>query len=350
MNLTNFITLGRSGLRVSPLCLGTMTFGTDRGWGAAESESREMFRRYIELGGNFLDTADAYTDGTSETMLGKFVREGNLRDRVVIGTKFTVLADPDNPTAMGNGRKNIHRALEGSLRRLGTDYIDVYWLHAWDTITPPEEVYETLSDLVREGKIRHYGLSDVPAWYATRLHSLAERDGRNRPISLQLEYSLIERNIEREHIPAAQEMGWGLCAWSPLGGGLLTGKYHQGGKAEGRMESQKDNPLLSHGNPRTPEIVAALVDVAKTVGRAPAQVALNWVVTQPGVTSVIIGATRMIQFEDNLGAIDLALPAELRARLDAASAIELVHPYDFFQMPRAVLARGRTQTRRWRPA
>jgi aryl-alcohol dehydrogenase-like predicted oxidoreductase len=324
-----------------------MTFGTERGWGAAESDAHAMFRHYVERGGNFLDTADAYTGGTSETMLGRFVRLGKLRNRVVIGTKFSALADPDDPNAMGNGRKNIYRALEGSLRRLETDYIDVYWMHVWDGITPLEEVSDTLDSLVRDGKIRYYGFSDVPAWYATRAHSLAERASKERPIGLQLEYSLIERSIEREHIPAAQELGWGLCAWSPLGGGLLSGKYHGRGKAEGRMESHKNDPLLTHPNPRTGQIVATLCEVAGEVGRSPAQVALSWALERPGVSSLIVGATRPSQLEENLAALDLKLPEELRARLDVASANEVVHPYDFFQMPRAFVVRGRTAVRRW---
>src|SRR5919198_863486 len=211
MRLNEYITLGRSGLRVSPLCLGTMTFGTEWGWGADESASRSIFNRYVEGGGNFFDTADAYTGGKSEELLGKFIADRKLRDRAVIATKFTFNTDPGNPNAGGNGRKNIYRALEGSLRRLNTDYIDLYWLHAWDTVTPVEEVVATLNDLVREGKIRHYGFSDTPAWYVAR------------------EYSLVERNIEREHIPVAQELGLGICPWSPLASGFLTGKYKRQG-------------------------------------------------------------------------------------------------------------------------
>jgi aryl-alcohol dehydrogenase-like predicted oxidoreductase len=231
-SMKEYVTLGRSGLRVSPLCLGTMTFGTEWGWGTEEDVSRAIFNRYIEAGGNFLDTADGYTGGKSEEMLGKFIGERRLRDRVVVATKFTFNTDPGNPNAGGNGRKNIYRALEGSLRRLQTDYIDLYWLHAWDTVTPVEEVVSTLIDLVREGKIRHFGFSDVPAWYAARALTIAEKEGKERPIALQMEYSLVERNIEREHVPAAQELGIAICPWSPLASGFLTGKY----KREGGME------------------------------------------------------------------------------------------------------------------
>src|SRR6476660_8952914 len=211
MRLNEYITLGRSGLRVSPLCLGTMTFGTEWGWGSEETVSRSVFDRYVDAGGNFVDTADAYTGGKSEELVGKFIAERKLRDRIVLATKFTFNAQPGNPNAGGNGRKNIYRALEGSLRRLGTDYIDLYWLHAWDMMTPFDEVVNTLSDLVREGKIRYYGLSDVPAWYTARAATFAEYNSRERPIALQLEYSLVERTIKREHVPAARELGFAVC-------------------------------------------------------------------------------------------------------------------------------------------
>ena len=197
------------------------------------------FDRYLEAGGNFIDTADGYTGGKSEEMVGKFIAERKLRDRVVLATKFTFNAEPGNPNAGGNGRKNIYRALEGSLRRLKTDYIDLYWLHAWDTVTPVEEVVSTLNDLVREGKIRHYGFSDTPAWYVARAYTLAEKEGKERLIALQLEYSLVERNIEREHIPAAQELGLGICPWSPLASGFLTGKYKRQGKMARAMAASK---------------------------------------------------------------------------------------------------------------
>src|SRR6204780_3127528 len=205
MRLNEYVTLGRTGLRVSPLCFGAMTFGTEWGWGADETPSKQMFDRYLEAGGNFIDTADAYTNGHSEELVGKFVGDANLRDRMVIATKFTFNGQPGNPNAGGNGRKNIYRALEGSLRRLKTDYVDLYYLHAWDIVTPVEEVVSTLTDLVHEGKIRYYGFSDTPAWYVARAQTLAEKEGKERLIALQLEYSLVERNIEREHSPAGQQ-------------------------------------------------------------------------------------------------------------------------------------------------
>src|SRR5579862_2968272 len=196
MSVKDYVTLGRSGLRVSPLTLGTMTFGTEWGWGAEENTSRDVFNRYIDAGGNFIDTADLYTAGTSEKMVGKFITERNLRDRVVLATKFTFNAEPGNPNAGGNGRKNVYRALEGSLRRLKMDYVDLYYLHAWDTVTPVEEVISTLTDLVRAGKIRYYGFSDTPAWYVARAQTLAEKEGKEKLVTLQLEYSLVERTIE----------------------------------------------------------------------------------------------------------------------------------------------------------
>jgi aryl-alcohol dehydrogenase-like predicted oxidoreductase len=360
MTMRDYVTLGRSGLRVSPLCLGTMTFGTDWGFGTGEDNAHTIFNHYLEAGGNFLDTADGYTNGKSEEMLGKFVREGGLRDRVSIATKFTFNADAGNPNAGGNGRKNIYRALEGSLRRLQTDYVDLYWLHAWDTVTPIEEVISTLDDLVRAGKIRHYGFSNTPAWYVARAHALAEKEGKERPIALQLEYSLAERNIEREHIPAAQELGMALCPWSPLAGGLLSGKYKREGntgRGEGRFEQLKasGHPVFAkmadwRFTERNWRILGTLLDVAKEMQKTPAQVALNWVATQPGVTSPIVGATKLAQLKDNLASIEFSIPAELRKRLAEVSALEPAHPYVFFAQPFQGMISGGVSVKPWRPA
>jgi aryl-alcohol dehydrogenase-like predicted oxidoreductase len=352
MPLNEYSTLGRSGLRVSPVCLGTMTFGTEWGWGAEEEVSRTLFNRYVDAGGNFIDTADGYTGGKSEEMVGKFIADRNLRDRIVLATKFTFNAEPGNPNAGGNGRKNIYRALHGSLRRLQTDYIDLYWLHAWDTVTPVEEVVSTLSDLVREGKIRHYGFSDTPAWYVARAYTLAEKEGKDRPIALQLEYSLVERNIEREHIPAALEFGLGICPWSPLASGFLTGKYKRerdGGSGDGRLEKLKDsgNPGFKKFTDQNWKILDVLLNVSSQLGRSPAQVALNWVATQPGVTSTILGASKLSQLEDNLGALDFLIPAELRRHIDEASAPASVHPYMFFEPFIQGMIHGGTTVRGW---
>ena len=355
MNIKDYVTLGRSGLRVSPLTLGTMTFGTEWGWGSEEATARAIFNRYLEAGGNVLDTADGYTNGKSEELLGKFIQEGGLRDRVVLATKFTFNAEPGNPNAGGNGRKNIYRALHGSLRRLKTDYIDLYWLHAWDTVTRVEEVVSTLNDLVREGKILHYGFSDTPAWYVARAHTLAEKEGKEPLAALQLEYSLVERTIEREHIPVAQELGLAVCPWSPIAGGFLAGKYRREGntgRGEGRLEQTKDHPVLGKvlRSEQNWRIVDTVVDAAKRIGKTPAQVALNWVATQPGVTSTIIGATKLAQLEDNLAALGFTIPAELRHRLDEVSALPSAHPYLFFGGVLQAMINGNTSIQPWRRA
>jgi aryl-alcohol dehydrogenase-like predicted oxidoreductase len=337
-SLDSYVTLGRSGLRVSPLSLGTMTFGNEWGWGSEEDVARAVFDNYVEAGGNFIDTANVYTEGHSEELVGKFIHDRSLRERLVLATKFTFNPEPGNPNAGGNGRKNIYRAIEDSLRRLKTDYIDLYWLHAWDTVTPVEEVVSTLNDLIRAGKIRHYGFSDTPAWYVARAKTIAEKEGKDGLIALQLEYSLVERNIEREHIPAAQELGLGITPWSPLAGGFLTGKYKQKGETgegEGRLETTKtaDNPIFHRFTERNWKILNTLLDVAKQINRPASQVSLNWVATQPGITSTIIGASKLSQLEDNLRYAEFEIPAELRKRLDEVSAIEASHPYGFFTPP-----------------
>jgi aryl-alcohol dehydrogenase-like predicted oxidoreductase len=355
MRLNDYTTLGCSGLLVSPLCLGTMTFGTEWGWGAEENVSRTLFDRYIEAGGNFIDTADGYTGGKSEELVGKFIADRGLRDRVVLATKFTFNAEPGNPNAGGNGRKNIYRALEGSLRRLKTDYLDLYWLHAWDTVTPAEEVVSTLNDLVRQGKIRHYGFSDTPAWYVARAFTIAEKEGKERLIALQLEYSLVERNIEREHILAAQEFGLGVCPWSPLASGFLSGKYKRegsNGRGDGRLEKTKGsgNPTLERFNERNWQILDTLLDVSRQLGCPPAQVALNWVATQPGITSTILGASKLTQLEDNLSAIEFSIPLDLRKRLDEVGTPASIHPYMFFEPFIQGMIHGGASVRGWSAA
>lgn len=335
MKKPTYYTLGRTGLRVSRLALGTMTFGTDWGWGADQSTARALFDRYLAGGGNFFDTADLYTNGNSERWLGQFVRDAGVRDKVVIATKFSYNGSPGNPNAGGNGRKHILTAVEGSLRRLGTDYIDLYLLHTWDRLTPPEEVMRTFDDLVRSGKVRHVGLSDVPAWYAARAQTIAEWRGYERLAALQLEYSLVERGIEDEFIPLGLDQGMGTMVWSPLASGLLSGKYKPsqgGGTGEGRLAAlaNSGNPGFAKFNDRNFAIVAELEKVAKEAGRSMAQVALNWVVNRPGVASVIIGATKAGQLDDNLSALDFELPATLRGRLDAVSATPARFPYTFF--------------------
>ncbi|MDJ0798354.1 MAG: aldo/keto reductase [Calothrix sp. MO_167.B12] len=335
MSLNTYYTLGRSGLRVSRLALGTMTFGTEWGWGADENGAQQMFNTYVDAGGNFIDTADLYTNGTSETWLGKFITERNLRDKVVIATKFSYNAEPGNPNAGGNGRKNIIRAVEGSLKRLGTDYIDLYILHTWDKITPAEEVMRTLDDLVSAGKVRHIGLSDVPSWYAARGQTIAEYRNYEPISALQLEYSLVERNIEREFITLGQQLGMGTMVWSPLASGLLSGKYQpseDGFSGEGRLDTTRgiENPAFQKISDRNWQIVAQLEAVAKELGHSMAQVAVNWTVNRPGIASVIVGASKLSQLEDNIKALDFDIPAELTNRLETVSKPEPQFPYTFF--------------------
>jgi aryl-alcohol dehydrogenase-like predicted oxidoreductase len=349
MSLPHYVTLGRSGLRVSPLCLGTMTFGTDWGWGSDEATCGQILDGYLAAGGNFVDTADLYTAGKSEEICGRLIRERNLRDRIVLATKYSFNADPANPNAGGNGRKNMYRALEGSLRRLQTDYIDLYWMHVWDGTTPVEEVMVSMNDLVRSGKVRYFGFSDVPAWYAARAQTIAQFAHSEPAIALQLEYSLVERSIEREHIPAAQTLGMGICPWSPLASGFLAGKYQRGEKGEGRLEtlSTSGNPVFEKRTERNWRILDVLLAVAEDLGRPPAEVALNWVATQPGVSSTIIGATKMTQLDSNLRALEFTIPPEVRVRLDEAGRLESAHPYRMFDEPFTTMVNGSAPVHRW---
>jgi aryl-alcohol dehydrogenase-like predicted oxidoreductase len=331
-----YFTLGNTGLKVSRLALGTMTFGDDWGWGADETASRSIFDAYVESGGNIFDTADLYTNGRSEQMLGAFIRSAGLRDKAVIVTKSGYSAAAGDPNAGGNGRKNILRAVEGSLKRLGTDYIDLYLLHAWDRLTPAEEVMRTMDDLVRSGKVRHVGLSNVPAWYAGEAQAIARLRGYEPLAALQLEYSLVERNIEHEFIDLGITRGMGVMAWSPLGSGLLSGKYQpsQGDRprGEGRLAltAGSGNPAFEKFSDRNWKIVAELEAASKELGRSVAQVAVNWVATQPGVATVLVAATKLDQLQDNLTALDFTIPIPLRERLDKVSAPARTYPYSFF--------------------
>ncbi|WP_103341177.1 aldo/keto reductase [Amycolatopsis sp. CA-126428] len=325
MALDQYYLLGRSGLRVSRLALGTMNFGTGgfhAAYGKTQDEVRPIFRKYVEEGGNFVDTADFYTAGESETILGRLIAETNSRDRLVLTTKFTNTVDPADPNAGGNGRKHLIRALDASLRRLGTDYVDVYLLHTWDRITPVEEVVRTFDDLVRAGKIRYPGLSDVPSWYAARAQSLTEAHSLAPMVNLQLPYSLVERQIETEHVPMAQHLGLGVTAWSPLAGGILTGKYRDGGA--GRLS---DGPAWTG---RTPQVLAPLEEVANKLGVTMAQVAINWVATQPAIAAAIVGASSAEQLGKSMAALDFEIPAELRTLLDEASAVPPESVYRMF--------------------
>jgi len=315
--------LGRSGLLVSPLTLGTMTMANSS-WGSTDEESAAVFDAYIEAGGRSVDTADVYSGGRSEGLLGRFIEERGIRDEIVLATKYAFNADPGgssrptSPLYGGSSRKNMHRALEGSLRRLRTDHIDLYWMHVWDRVTPAEEVVESLTDMVRAGTIRYYALSDVPAWFAVRVATLAEVNGVPGPVALQLEYSLVARTIEYEHVPAAQAIGLGIVPWSPLAGGFLAGKYRRGETGgEGRLSG--DNPFGdSKFTDRNWDVLEALLEVADEVAATPSQVALAWAATRPGVASVILGARTVEQLTDNVGALDVELSSEQLERLTTA--------------------------------
>ncbi|HEX4362274.1 MAG TPA: aldo/keto reductase [Pseudonocardia sp.] len=332
--LNDYYLLGRSGLRVSRLALGTMNFGTagfHAAYGKTEQEVEPILRRYLDAGGNLVDTADFYTAGESERILGRLIAAAGVRDRIVLTSKFTNTTDPTDPNASGNGRKHMVRALEDSLRRLGTDYLDLYLLHTWDRITPVEEVVRTFDDLVRAGKIRYAGLSDVPAWYAARAQTYAEAHGLTPMVTVQLPYSLIFRGIEPEFPSMAQTLGLGITAWSPIGGGLLTGKYRRTEQAvtgTGRL-ANPDTPGLKITE-RDWRVVDALERVATDLGRGMAQVAINWVATQPAVASVVLGASSPAQLDSNLAALDFEIPADARRRLDEASAPEVASLYSMF--------------------
>ena len=329
MKLNDLRTLGHSGLLVSPFALGTMTMGNPA-WGSPDDVSEAIFNAYVDAGGNSIDTADVYSSGRSEELVGRLVEKRGLRDRVVLATKYAFNYDTSgdvdaspNPLAGGSSRKNLHRALEGSLRRLKTDYVDLYWMHVWDGVTPAEEIAGAMGDLVRAGKIRYYGLSDAPAWFSARAATLAQAHGNPAPIAMQEFYSLVSRIPEREHIPAARELGMGFVPWSPLGYGLLTGKYGRDDtKSGGRLSGANPfgDTLFTEANWRTAD---ALREVADELGHSMPQVALAWLLQRPGVASILLGARRVEQLHDNLAALEIVLPEASVARLDEATGFDL---------------------------
>ena len=312
-----------------------MTFGDDWGWGSAKDEARKVYNAFREAGGNFVDTANLYTNGTSESFLGEFM-EGH-RQSVVMATKYGNAAPGTDPNAAGNQRKNMVQAAEASLQRLRTDYIDLYWVHIWDQITPVEEVMRGLDDLVRQGKILYTGISDAPAWWIAQANTLANLRGWSPFIGLQIEYSLIERTVERELIPMAKALSVGVTAWSPLANGVLTGKYHGYGSSfePGRMSSDMMKGFLPEKQ-RADRIVAAVKTVSDQTGRSMAQVALAWLRYRPVPVIPIIGARKLSQLQDNLANFELALSKDQLKTLDEASRIELGFPHDFYakELPR----------------
>lgn len=337
LTLDTYRLLGRSGLRVSPLALGTATFGTEWGWGAERNEARKLFDLYVERGGNFVDTADTYTNGSSERLLGAFARD--RRDSLVLATKYTTLRTPGDPNSGGSHRKNLFAAVEESLRRLDTDRIDVLYLHVWDDTTPVEETLRALDDLVRQGKILYVAICNAPAWQVARMQTLAELRGWSPLVALQIEYNLIERGGERDLIPMARELGLGVIPYSPLGGGVLTGKYGRDDLRPSDADGTRRNFNLALGTltERNLAIADAVREVAADLGRTPAQIALAWTLRNPGVTAPIIGARTPEQLKDNLGALEVDLTDAHLSRLDEASAIELGYPHD-------MLASGRIRT------
>lgn len=343
MPLNHYVTLGRSGLRVSPFCLGTMTFGEDLGPGLGSNvqESERIIDRYLELGGNFLDTANFYTRGHSEVILGDHLSHDRAkRDRVVIATKFGGNLYPGDPNGGGSNRKAIIAACEQSLRRLRTDYIDLYYLHIWDKHTPIEETLAAMHDLVQSGKVRYLGISDTPAWKVAQAQLLAQFRGWAPLIALQIEYSLVERTVEGELVPMARELGLGVVPWSPLAGGRLSGKYRR--ENAGQVTDGRAAMVAGKLGERDYQIVELLTGIAKELGSTPPRVALAWLRAQPGVSSTIIGGRTIGHLEDNVQALDVALTAEHLAKLDAVSAPQLPFPIPFLQSAPGVYAGGTT--------
>jgi len=319
--------LGNTGLRVSELCLGTMTFGTEWGWGADKNESRKIYDAFREAGGNFIDTANRYTEGTSEKFVGEFIAAE--REQVVLATKYTLFMREGDPNSAGNHRKNMVQALDNSLKRLKTDYIDLYWVHAWDYMTPAEEVMRALGDMIRAGKVLYIGISDTPAWIVSKANTIAELRGWSKFAALQIEYSLLERTVERELLPMANDFDMAVTPWGAIGGGVLTGKYNKKNKTESstqRYEEDSDNNRLSD---HSLEIAEEVVKVAGDIGCSPAQVAINWTRQKPGLIIPIIGARTAEQIKDNIDSLNHPLSDEHMERLDKISHVDLGFPHEF---------------------
>lgn len=321
--------LGKSGLKVSEVCLGTMTFGEDwgAGFGSNKKESRKVFDTFVNAGGNFFDTANFYTKGTSENYLGEFVKSN--REKYVVSTKYTLTTNPEDVNASGNHRKNMMQSLNASLKRLNTDYIDLYWIHAWDKITPAEEVMRALDDMVRAGKILYIGSSDTPAWVVSQCNTMADLRGWTSFAALQLEYSLVERTIEREFFPMTHALDLSIVAWSPLGMGVLTGKYSKNTPKNSRFAESFEDIAQTYITKRNLKIADTVVQLAQEIGKTPSQVALAWVRQKANNIIPIIGAKTVQHLQDNLESLKLELTYEQMQTLDEVSKIELDFPYDF---------------------
>lgn len=336
MKLDDYTLLGRSGLRVSPLSLGTMTFGSDWGWGADGAEARRIFDLYLDRGGNFVDTAVNYTNGEAERLLGAFIAD--RRDKIVLATKFTMSREPGNPNAGGNHRLNLVRSVEQSLRQLGTDRIDLLYLHAWDGTTRADEVMRALDDLVRSGKVLYLGICNTPAWRIAEMQTLADLRGWSAFVALQIEYSLLERTVEHELMPMAAALGLGVLPWSPLGGGVLAGKYSRADVADSRDAAVSDSrrgviAASGHLTERAIHIAQEVGAIAAELGATASQVALAWTLAHPAVVSPVMGARTLAQAEENLAALDVALSAAHLERLDQASAPAPIFPARFVERP-----------------
>ncbi|MGW7104416.1 aldo/keto reductase [Streptomyces sp. NPDC054838] len=337
LTLDTYRLLGRSGLRVSPLALGAATFGTEWGWGAEQDEARKLFDLYVERGGNFIDTANTYTNGSSERLLGEFTRDN--RESLVLATKYTTLRRPGDPNSGGPHRKSLFASVEASLRQLNTDHIDLLYLHVWDFTTPVEEILRGMDDLVRQGKVLYVAISNTPAWQVSRMQAIADLRGWSPLVALQIEYNLIERTGERDLIPMAREMGLGVVPYSPLAGGVLTGKYSRDDLTATNTvvdDGTRKNFNITNGGltERNLDIADVVKEVATELGHTTAQVGLAWTLQNPDVTSSLIGARTLAQLVDNLGALEVDFTASQLARLDGASAIGLGFPHDMLASDR----------------
>lgn len=320
--------LGRSGLKVSELCLGTMTFGKEWDFGSDKNESKQVFDTFVNAGGNFIDTANFYTNGTSETYIGEFIKAE--REKFVIATKYTLTMNPNDPNASGNHRKNMRQSLDASLKRLKTDYIDLYWIHAWDGQTPSDEVMRALDDMVRAGKILYVGSSDTPAWVVSQCNTMADLKGWSPFVALQLEYSLLERNIEREYFPMSKALDQSIVAWSPLGMGVLTGKYSKELPKDSRFSKggAMQNRYLTKHNLNIGDAVVAL---AKDLGKPASQVALAWVRQQAPNIIPIIGARNPQHLVDNIESLNVELTPQQMQKLNDVSEFHVGFPQEFLQ-------------------
>lgn len=323
--MLNYRLLGKSGLRVSELCLGTMSFGEDWGFGADEATSHAVLDTFEAAGGNFLDTANKYHNGQTEEILGRWLP--SRRDKIVVATKYTLAMDHADPNAAGNQRKNLVRAVEGSLRRLATDYIDLLWVHAYDPWTPIEETLRGLDDLVRSGKVLYLGVSDAPAWVVSSANTMAELRGWSAYVGLQIEYSLLERTPERDLLPMADHFGLSVLAWGPLGGGVLTGKYTRGDRSDSLR--QQGNEARGRTSEEALRVATTVDTIADEIGCSSAQVSLAWLRAGGYGVIPIVGARKVAQLSDSIGSTAVALSQDQQQRLDDITRVSLGFPHAF---------------------